>query len=46
MQTSALFGEKIRIFRNLWCVRMDKGGEGKPSGAKLSKKLEGQNLIT
>jgi len=26
MRTSALFGEKRRIFRNLWCVRTDKGG--------------------
>jgi len=28
MRTSALFGaKKLRIFRNLWCVRTDKGGE-------------------
>jgi len=29
MRTSALFGvKKIQIFRNLWCVRTDKVGEG------------------
>jgi len=27
MQTSALFGAKIRIFRNLWYVCTDKGYE-------------------
>jgi len=26
MRTSALFGAKTRIFRNLWCIRTDKGG--------------------
>jgi len=26
MRTSALFVEKLRIFRNLWCVRTDKEG--------------------
>jgi len=25
MWTSALFGEKLQIFRNLWCTRTDKG---------------------
>jgi len=28
MRTSALFGAKHQIFRNLGCVRTDKGGRG------------------
>jgi len=29
MRTSALFGAKyLEIFRNLWCIRKDKGGRG------------------
>jgi len=28
MRTSAFFVQKLRIFRNLWCVRTDKGEKG------------------
>jgi len=44
--TSALFGaKKLRIFRNLWCVRTDKEGRGGWASADiLWTKGEGVNF--
>jgi len=43
MQTSAVFGAKnFRFFRNLWCVRPDKGGGGVEPVRHFSDKGRGQ----